>query len=220
MTGRLEFEIAGVEVQLLAERAVFLPACETLLVADLHVGKAAAFRAASMAIPAGITAADLERLSAALAGTRARRLVVLGDLLHARSGRAPRTLDALAAWRACHRRLEVVLVRGNHDRHAGDPPEELGFDCVEGPWLDPESGWTCRHEPEVSGAVYTLAGHLHPSVRLLGAGRQAVSLPCFHFGPAMGVLPAFGGFTGSRRVRPRRGDRVFVVVDGEVLPVG
>jgi hypothetical protein len=56
-------------------------------------------------------------------------------------------------------------------------------------------------------------------VRLLGSGRQAETLPCFHFGPEIGVLPAFGGFTGSRRVRPRRGDRVFVVAGGEVLPV-
>jgi DNA ligase-associated metallophosphoesterase len=212
-------QIAGREIWLLAERALYLPEAATLVVADLHVGKSATFRAAALAVPGGITEHDLERLSGALERTRARRLVVLGDLLHARAGRAPRTLAALAVWRQRHGDLELVLVRGNHDRRAGDPPPELGFHCFDGPWIDPLSGWACRHEPERSGAVYTLAGHLHPSVRLLGSGRQAETLPCFHFGPEIGVLPAFGGFTGSRRVRPRRGDRVFVVAGGEVLPV-
>jgi metallophosphoesterase superfamily enzyme len=66
---------------------------------------------------------------------------------------------------------------------------------------------------------YALAGHIHPAVRLTERGGQSLRLPCFWFGARVGVLPAFGAFTGSARVRPRAGDQVFVVADGEVIGV-
>ncbi|MCS6939106.1 MAG: DEAD/DEAH box helicase, partial [Roseiflexus sp.] len=66
---------------------------------------------------------------------------------------------------------------------------------------------------------YTLAGHLHPAVRLNGVGRQRVTLPCFWFGAQVGVLPAFGGFTGAALITPEPGDQVFVIADGEVVAV-
>ena len=117
--------IVGVPVVMMPERALYLPEEETLLVADVHWGKAASFRASHIPMPTGSTAADLARLSQALLHSGARRLVVLGDLLHARSGRQPGTLAAVSAWRERHADIEMVLVRGNHDMHAGDPPAEL-----------------------------------------------------------------------------------------------
>ena len=76
-----------------------------------------------------------------------------------------------------------------------------------------------RHFPEETLGLYTLAGHVHPGVVMRGPGRQRLKLPCFTFGPRVGVLPAFGGFTGTAAGAPRSGDRVFAVADGEVLEV-
>ena len=109
---------------LLPERALFWPRAGTLVVADLHWGKGATFRAAGIPIPVGTTSDDLARLDGALLRTGARRLVVLGDLFHARAGRiATHTLAELRRWRGAAPELEILLVRGNHDRHAGDPPD-------------------------------------------------------------------------------------------------
>ena len=44
---------------LLAERALYWPRAATLFVADVHLGKAAAFRAGGVPLPRGATAADL-----------------------------------------------------------------------------------------------------------------------------------------------------------------
>jgi uncharacterized protein len=209
--------VAGEALRLLPAPAAYLEAAATLLVADPHFGKAATFRAAGLAVPGGTTAGALARLDAALATTGARRLVFLGDFFHARSGRVPATLAALAAWRARHPGLEVALVRGNHDRHAGDPPPGLGIRCVDAPLLEPPFA-LCHHPDPVAGA-YVLAGHLHPAAVLRGAGRQRERLPCFWLADRVGVLPAFGEFTGTAEVRPAPGDRVFVVADGEVLAV-
>ena len=70
-----------------------------------------------------------------------------------------------------------------------------------------------------SGGGYALAGHIHPAVRLSASGEKSVRLPCFWFGARCGVLPAFGAFTGSAEVLPRRGDQVFVIAEEEVLQV-
>jgi uncharacterized protein len=85
----LDIELAGERVVLLPERALLWSRAATLFVADVHVGKAATLRAAAYAIPCGTTTGDLDRLGAAIKRSGARRLVVLGDLLHAR-GAPPR----------------------------------------------------------------------------------------------------------------------------------
>ena len=121
--GDVALELEGEHVVLMPEHALWMPERKTLLVADTHFGKAATFRAGGIFVPRGTTATTLARLERALARTNATRVVFLGDLLHAREGRSPETLRLVADWRASRAEVEVVLVRGNHDRSAGDPPE-------------------------------------------------------------------------------------------------
>ena len=212
-----EVVVAGERLVLLPQRAAYWPARQTLFVADLHIGKAATFRAAGAPVPPGTTTETLERLSEALEIAGSDRLVVLGDLFHARPGReAGRTMDALARWRERWPDLRVEVVRGNHDRHAGDAPASLGFVAVEEPFAD--GPFRLKHFPDAEPDGYVLAGHLHPAVVLRGGGER-LRLPCFYFGERVGILPAFGALTGTATMRPVHGDRVFVIADGEVLEV-
>lgn len=209
-------ELAGERVTLLAERALWWPARRTLVVADVHLGKGATFRAAGIPIPRGSTTDDLARLDRALTRTGAEALVILGDLFHARVGReAPGTLAQVGGWRTHWPELDVLLVRGNHDIGAGDPPAELGVRCVDEPW--DASPFVFRHHPESAGSAYVLAGHVHPAVRLGGHGGLRERLPAFVFGTRIGLLPAFGSFTGGGAVAPEPDDRIYVVADDEVL---
>lgn len=209
--------LAGEDVWLLPEHALFWKRAATLIIADPHIGKPGAFRAAAIAAPEGTTIADLERLSTAIQRCSAQRLIVLGDLLHARSGRTPTAMTAFEEWRTRHSGLDIVLVRGNHDTRAGDPPPSWRVTCVDEPW--DMAPFTLRHHPELPGAGYTLAGHLHPAVRLIGAAKQRLILPCFWFGVRVGVLPAFGSFTGARVIAPAPGDQVFVIAEDAVIAV-
>lgn len=211
-----ELEIAGERVLLSALRALYLPAHDTLVVADLHWGKAATFRAKGVPLPPGTTRSDLERLSAALIEFGAGRMIVLGDLLHARAGRHERTLQTVADWRVAHTQLEIVLVRGNHDAHAGDPPAALNIRCVSGPLL--VGAFACAHHPALHASHYLLAGHLHPHVQLRGRGRQSLRLPCFVFRERDAVLPAFTEFTGTGAYEAVHGDRVLAVAGDEIVP--
>jgi DNA ligase-associated metallophosphoesterase len=210
-------QIAGEEVALLPERALFWSRTRTVVAADLHWGKSATFRAMGIPVPEGSTRDDLTRLDSALVRTGAERLIVLGDLFHARAGRiATRTLAELREWRrGCN--VEILLVRGNHDRHAGDPPDDLRINCVNAPAFVPP--FVLRHEPASSPEGYTLAGHLHPGLALAGRALQVERLPCFLFGQQVAILPAFGSFTGLAVLAPGPADRTFVIAGDEVLPV-
>ena len=210
-------EVAGEQLVLLPERAAHWRRAHTLLVADPHFGKAAAFRAAGVPVPRGTTTGSLARLDAALVRTRATRIVFLGDFLHAREGREPETTRVVADWRRRHASIDMVLVRGNHDKWAGDPRPEVDIDCVDAPLAEPPFLFT--HKPAVSDHGYVICGHLHPAARLTGPGRETVRLPCFWAQSRTMVLPAFGEFTGVAEIDPHPGDGVWVIADGAVLDV-
>lgn len=212
------FEVAGEPVVLLSHRALFMPRCSTLVVADLHWGKAATFRARGIPLPAGVTQHDLDRLTAVLRETAAERLIIVGDLLHAKAGRSVATFQTIALWRESHRELDVVLVRGNHDTHAGDPPPEWNIRCVNGPLL--VGGFALQHHPGEHSTHYVIAGHLHPHATVRGPARQVLKLPCFAFGERGAILPAFTSFTGGGAYEPALGDRLFVIADGDVIAAG
>lgn len=207
----------GARLRLLAHKAAFDPELGLLLVADAHLGKAQAFRRLGVPVPAGTTAQALALLDGLLADTGAREIVFLGDLLHAAAAQGPGTMAAVLAWRQRHPALQLTLVRGNHDRHAGDPPAALGVQVVDGPLR--RGPWALAHEPAAVAGAYVLAGHVHPGLVLTGRGHERLRLPCFHFGPEVGVLPAFGPFTGLHLLPAGPGVRRYAVADGQVLPV-
>jgi uncharacterized protein len=208
-------EIRGESVSLLPERAAFWHREETLLIADPHWGKAATFRAGGIPVPSGTTADAIARLDSTVKRTAPRRIAFLGDLLHARAGRSTGMFDALGEWRDMNRSIEIVLVRGNHDRGAGDPPAELRFDCVDAPYAAPP--FVLAHHPVTDPSGYVIAGHVHPGIRLYGSARQRERLSCFVIGPSMAILPAFGPFTGLADVDPAEGTRIYAVAEDRVL---
>ncbi len=198
---------AGRPLTLLAEKAAFLAASRTLLVADAHIGKAVSFRRLGVPVPAGTTDETLALLTRLVQRLGAQRIVFLGDFLHSVRSLAPRTLAAVTRWRELHGALELTLVRGNHDDHAGDPPPLLGIRSVDEPLM--HRGLALCHHPRPAAGAFVLAGHLHPCVSVGARANDWHRLPCFWFSDQVGVLPAFGAFTGMHPIRARPGERVF-----------
>ena len=213
--------IAGQALHLAPERAAYWVEGRTLLVADAHFGKAATFRAHGIPVPHGTTDDNLARLDALIARWSVERIVFLGDFLHAKEAKAAVTIDAVARWRATHADVTMILVRGNHDARAGDPPAAIGIEVVdESHVLGP---FSMRHHPSPCDRGYVLAGHLHPGYRLGSRAGDGMRLPCFWFGDEagsrVGVLPAFGAFTGTWLVDAQPADRIYVVAPGAVHAV-
>lgn len=205
---------AGESLELLPERALWWPARRTLFIADLHIGKAATYRALGQPVPGGTTQENLDRLDALIARHAPRALVFLGDFLHAAQARTPQVLAALQAWRDMHGALAMTLVRGNHDSRAGDPPATLGVAVVDEPHL--LGPFACCHHPQTHPTHFVLAGHLHPVCSLYGRGRDKLRLPCFVQEGGQAILPAFGEFTGGWQV-PAAPGRRFYGVGGDAV---
>ena len=206
MNGR-EIVLAGEPVLLLPEKALYWPARKMLVIADIHFGKAASFRAQGVPVPRGTTTQNLEALDALMAEHDTVEIVFLGDFLHARAAHAPATLAAMLAWRQRNSKLRLTLVRGNHDLRAGDPAAALAIDMADEPHT--VGAFSFCHHPDIAAPGYVLAGHVHP-VYILSSRLDSLRLPCFLAGPTRMILPSFGAFTGGHPVNPDAGEHVYV----------
>lgn len=216
MNGAVEIDWHGVRLVLLPGRAAWMPCARTLLVADVHLGKPASFRAMGVPVPETVTARDLGRLSELIASAGAERLIVLGDLVHDQTAMLDRTCHAVRDWRAGWPGVEIDLILGNHDRKA-TACERLGVRLL-GTHAE-LGGLLLTHEPpRAPDGRPTLCGHLHPVVSI-GRGGGRVRSACFWFDGPVGILPAFGSFTGGCQmgVEPTLG--IFAAGDRTVLPV-
>jgi DNA ligase-associated metallophosphoesterase len=210
----VDLQVAGAELVLHAERALYWPAQASLLVADVHLGKDDVFRRAGIAVPSGDTPDDLGRLNRLIEHFQPHRLIVLGDLVHGDAHETTPWLAQVREWRRRHAQVKMELIEGNHDRHFDSAM--LGFSVIAehlrlGPFL-------LSHEPVHDDEAYVLAGHVHPGM-VIRDGWRRHRLPAFCFGEKTGLLPAFGAFTGLFELRPMASDRVVVVTPGGLLPL-
>ena len=169
-----------------------------------------------MAVPRGVQDDNFTRLQELLEDFAPDRVLFLGDLFHSHLND---TVETFAVFLSTHPEVSFELVLGNHDIL----PEALYHNSqlvIHQPPLR-ESPFIFTHYPleEPDLELYNFYGHLHPGVQLRGAGKEYLKLPCFSFGKAQAVLPAFGAFTGLSVVKPQLEDRVYVVAEGEVLVV-
>lgn len=206
--------VNGATLTMLPQRALLWHRHRMLIIADIHIGKAAAFRAGGIPVPHGTTRTNLEAIDALLKTYAIECILFLGDFLHARAARAPATLMVLQQWRDRHPTLHLILVRGNHDHHAGDPPAAMRMEVRDEPLII--DGLAFCHHPQPIDDAYVLAGHLHPVLRLR-RGRESVRLPCFVFTDRVATLPAFGAFTGGFEVDSHIGAHFFVCAGDDVF---
>lgn len=197
--------------------AVYWPRAESVLIADTHFGKGASFRAQGIPLPFGSTTDSLRNLDDVVRSFSVKRLFVLGDFFHARTSQSPDVLNHLQAWREANSGIDVVVIRGNHDRHAGDSPSSLGFVYCDEP--HEYLGILLCHFPRENPAIPIIAGHIHPGVVLHGAGRMKLRTACLWIQPRQMIVPAFGALTGIQEIMPSSRDRVIAISGSEVFEV-
>ena len=212
---------AGLVVDLLPERALFIRAARALVVADLHVGKSESYRRFGVPSTDGIDEESLIRLSRAAMRAEAKVIVVVGDLTHSAEGIGEAERERFAEFRArCS--LPIRLVEGNHDRGARSLPPEWMIDRV-GETFELAGVRFCHDPAEVSATEkWTICGHLHPMLSV-SRGVRSVEAPAFVIerGKRVVVLPAFSKFTRGVRVEPTEDREVHAIVESTVIgPLG
>jgi metallophosphoesterase superfamily enzyme len=113
--------------------------------------------------------------------------------------------------------VHFQLVIGNHDILSKNEWYDSKFEVFYDQLIRPP--FILTHFPlEIPHKkYYNLAGHVHPGVRLRGGPAQSVKLPCFFFNKHQGILPAFGDFTGSFKLKPKSGDQVIAIADQQLV---
>ncbi|HLZ16657.1 MAG TPA: ligase-associated DNA damage response endonuclease PdeM [Cyclobacteriaceae bacterium] len=210
----VKLDLQGEKAALLPEKALWLPDLRVLVVADVHWGKIDHFRKAGIPVPVKGNDKNAELLVSLMNQVKPKQLIFLGDLFHSVYNEGWETFGQV---RNAFVHCAFELVRGNHDILSATQYERHNIGVHEG-GIQLKNLWL-THEPveKVPREICNVAGHIHPGAHLRGMGKQSVTLPCFYIRPNQCILPAFGAFTGLATVRPKRGDRIFVVADGKVM---
>jgi DNA ligase-associated metallophosphoesterase len=214
-TTMLKIKFAGEEWMLTPQRAMVWPRRKTLILADTHFGKASLFREAGVPVPKGTTSHDLTNLTGLIEAHAPERLLVLGDFFHGKAGRQDSTISAISHWRNRFGSLAIEVIRGNHDRHAGDPCNEWNMTCLEGPVR--EGAVAFCHEPREIEQAHVICGHVHPAVTLADFDGSKTKIPCFFAEEKLLILPAFGRFTGTHPMKQTETSRIYMAAAGKVI---
>ena len=201
------------------ERCLLWEEENTLIVADLHLGKSGHFRKAGIGIPQSIYKADLQRLMAQLYLYKVDRLIIAGDLTHST---ANKELDLFLKWRKDFSLLHIDLVKGNHDILGDSWYEEA--DIKISTWKMQTGPFIFLHDLKAEKdltkderELYRFTGHLHPAISLKGKGKQSLKFPCFYFTKEYCILPAFSRFTAGFKVNPKKDETVFAIVEDGIM---
>jgi DNA ligase-associated metallophosphoesterase len=206
----MQVRLCETDFTLLAEKALWRPDTEQLIIADIHLGKASHFRKAGISIPADSVLEDMRRLDHLMKAHQPKEVILLGDLFHSSYNREWHLFEAfLQSFSA----VKFILVKGNHDILKAHRYELSNFEVIHH-WED--EWFVYSHEPMEHNGKFVLSGHIHPGVTLSGKGKQHLSLPCFHRSENQLVLPAFGKLTGLYILDQKDADQYYLVYNGMI----
>jgi DNA ligase-associated metallophosphoesterase len=184
------FSFAGETFAASAGGALYWPAREALLVADLHLEKASWFALAGQFLPPYDSHATLSALAAEVERSGAKRLYCLGDSFHDRFGCDRLDPSARELLTSLTSRLDWTWIVGNHDPGFADHCGGRIADEVELGEI------MLRHEAMRDEPRPEISGHFHPKLRVHLRGRQ-ISRRCFVSSARKLIMPAFGSLTGG-----------------------
>lgn len=178
------------------ENAVYLPTLQTLVISDLQLGLEQQLRKGANIIYEQATQM-LGLLEVLITQTQAKRLVINGDLKH-EFGKITfsERRDIITILKKIKDRVEVIVVKGNHDTVTKPLTDEVGVPLVDY-WT--EGGFYVLHGHELpkesfKAAHTVIIGHTHPAIRI-DDGVRSERYKCFLVGEykqkRLVVLPSF-----------------------------
>ncbi len=204
----------GERFKLHASGALYWKRKRWLIISDVHLGKSAHFRKQGMAVPNRIDIDDLKKVANLIKVFNPNRVLFLGDLFHAEYNSA---WERLASFTNNYRKGLFYLILGNHDVlsdwHYGRSNLIVQKEMNAGPFL-------FTHIPaKLRDGKINICGHLHPGVLLHGRARQRIHLSAFFFRMQSIIVPAFGRFTGSISIKPKKDDIVVGIAENELVRI-
>lgn len=192
--------------------AIFWNDKNTLLIADVHLGKVTHFRKNGFAIPNEALHRNFDKLIEVVDYFKASTIIFLGDLFHSIKNSEWEMFVNWSNQCSC----ELVLIAGNHDIIEEFNYKKIGIQVVDYLKVD---DFVLTHHPTDFADAFNFSGHIHPGIVLRGLGRGHLKLPCFFQRNQQMILPAFGAFTGLGIMKPAKGDLIYAITKEEVIMV-
>jgi DNA ligase-associated metallophosphoesterase len=211
----LEIEFGGHRVNLLYQKAILERDTNTLIIADLHLGKIEHFRSAGIGMPAKAGKHSFLTLIELIRQISPDRVIFLGDLFHSVKNIS---FESFSRFLGDFLHVHFILVSGNHDILSEADYRSLRMEVLE-EYIIGNLWFTHEPSQHKENHLFNIAGHLHPGVRLEGKARQSLRLPCFYLTERSLVLPAFGYFTGYFIVKASSQSHIFAIADKDVFEV-
>jgi len=212
-TNQISLTIANESFLLLPQKAMIRTYDKTLIIADLHLGKATHFRKAGIPVSDEVFKTDLNKIDALVNKHQIENVWVLGDFFHSNSN---------SEWARFQHWLESssikkwTIIPGNHDKSTLSEAISNKMELAETQILF--NGIIYCHEFQ-ENKLPVISGHIHPGISLQGNGKQKLQIPCFYQHGFNLLLPAFGSFTGLAKINPQKGDRVFGIANESILEI-
>ncbi len=182
---------AGNDLLLNNQRSIYWQAQNALILSDLHSGKSAHFRKHGMAIPSYLHYSDLERLQFLIQHYQPKKIIIVGDLVHAAGNKEVIDFKRLTSTFST---IDFHLIKGNHDRISEKLIKDLGIASVTENLVIDTIQFV--HEPNSNNNIPTISGHIHPGIQIPLLKNSRKNLPCFVVQSSQIILPAFSKFTG------------------------
>ena len=233
MQSPVPFTIQKQQLWLSPERSVFWENEKAMIISDLHFGKTGHFRKSGIAIPQSVYQEDLQRLVAQMQYFQPLQMIIVGDFFHSV---ANKEIELFKKWRENFSHIDIHLVKGNHDILNNDWYSSCDIKLNDEHMSISEFSFihditamdkmvlatknqplqeTTNHKPQTTN--YFFSGHIHPGIRVNGAGKQSLCFPCFYFGKEYAVLPAFSRFTGVALIEPKKNEHIFAIVQNKIV---
>jgi len=214
----IKFNLQDQTLWLSAESCLYWEEEQSLIVSDIHFGKSGHFRKEGIGIPQGAFKEDLQRLVAQIQFFKPKQLIVVGDFFHSKMNSE---ILLFEKWRRDLSALPIHLVRGNHDILSDAWYSENNIEVHE---QELKLGhFNFIHEMTIDSQLpangYYFSGHIHPGISIQGLSKQSLRFPCFYFSESYAILPAFGRFTGLHSIKPKKKDKVFAIVNKNIIAI-
>ncbi len=215
MPAPLRFIFHQQTLWLSSARCIFWEEESALILSDLHLGKSGHFRKSGIGIPQNIFKEDLQKLFSQIQFFKPKIVLIAGDMFHSDENKEA---NFFLKWRNDMPQTNFYLIRGNHDILPAGFYQKANITVFENKLTIKDFCFT--HDAAVcDDKLFTFSGHIHPGIKMNGAGNQSIMLPCFYFGKKHAVLPAFSAFTGLAKIKPSPKDHVFALVENSVIKI-
>lgn len=220
MSSPYKFILNQQTLWLSAARCIFWEEENTLILSDLHFGKTGHFRKSGIGVPQNIFKEDLQKLFAQIQFFNPKKLLIVGDLFHSH---ANKEMEMFLKWRNDLHRLQIHLIKGNHDILSNKFYKEANIEVtsqklsIDVFCFTHDINASC--EEEADNINFIFSGHVHPGIRMSGIGKQQLYFPCFYFTKKYAIMPAFSRFTGFYKINPQKTDKVFALIENNVVKI-